>query len=303
MFNSYDDAKQFFDFINSQHNNMKFTFEGEVNNKLPFLDVCVDRVDNSICTSVYRKKTFTGLGMNFFSNIFYNYKLAAIKTLIHRAYHISSSYTNFNAEIEILRTYFTNNLFLLSTFNKLVCEFLNNIYSPKPLLQAPARDNVYIGLPYIGQQTMNCKRELTELLSQFYPQIKPCFYYKNNFTIGSFLKQSNDTPISLRSSVVYKYSCDCCPQFYIGSTKLQLFIRGSQHFGVSHRTNRQIANPENSAIGSHPFTCEHILSHDNFTILDYSRNTNSLRILESMYIHRQRPPLNDMQSATRLYFM
>ena len=35
----------------------------------------------------------------------------------------------------------------------------------------------------------------------------------------------------VRSSVVYKYTCDCCQQFYIGSTALQLFRRCAQRRG------------------------------------------------------------------------
>ena len=39
LFNNDNDASQFFDFINSQHTNIKFTMEKEENHKLPFLDV------------------------------------------------------------------------------------------------------------------------------------------------------------------------------------------------------------------------------------------------------------------------
>ena len=41
--------------------------EKEAYHKLPFLDVLVDNnVPNSLLTSVYRKKTFTGLLTNYF---------------------------------------------------------------------------------------------------------------------------------------------------------------------------------------------------------------------------------------------
>ena len=48
---------------------MKFTKELEENNMNSFLDVLVKRTSTAFETSVYRKKTFTGLGTSFFSFI------------------------------------------------------------------------------------------------------------------------------------------------------------------------------------------------------------------------------------------
>ena len=48
--------------IKSKHNSMKI----ETNNKLSFLDCTVTRLNNDFKTSVYRKYTFTGLGISYF---------------------------------------------------------------------------------------------------------------------------------------------------------------------------------------------------------------------------------------------
>ena len=42
----------FFRYLNSQHNNIKFTCENEVNGVLSFLDVKVSKTDNGIVTGV-----------------------------------------------------------------------------------------------------------------------------------------------------------------------------------------------------------------------------------------------------------
>ena len=59
-------SKLFLDYLNSKHNNIKFTVETESSNSLSFLDVNISRSNNKFTTSVYRKPTFPGLGISFF---------------------------------------------------------------------------------------------------------------------------------------------------------------------------------------------------------------------------------------------
>ena len=58
LFNSEQDADEFFKFLNAQHPNIKFTFEKEKDGKLAFLDVLISKTDQDLCTSVYRKMTY-----------------------------------------------------------------------------------------------------------------------------------------------------------------------------------------------------------------------------------------------------
>ena len=58
LFNNEHEALLFFEFLNSQHNNIRFTMEKETNNTLAFLDVFISNKDpTNLITSVYRKKT------------------------------------------------------------------------------------------------------------------------------------------------------------------------------------------------------------------------------------------------------
>ena len=62
LFRNKDTAIKFLHYLNSRHENIQFTIEFEHNQEIPFLDVSVKRHDNnSFSTSIYRKKTFTGL--------------------------------------------------------------------------------------------------------------------------------------------------------------------------------------------------------------------------------------------------
>ena len=73
----------------------------------------------------------------------------------------------------------------------------------------------------------------------------------------------------------------------------------SEHQGKSYRTGNAIQNP-NSSIFDHKFSCDTQINTNDFSILDYSSSEFRLRILESLYIHKEKPKLNDMQSAMPL---
>ena len=55
-----DQCISFLDALNSMHSALKFTFEKEENDQLPFLDVLVEKSKEGFLTSVFRKPTFTG---------------------------------------------------------------------------------------------------------------------------------------------------------------------------------------------------------------------------------------------------
>ena len=86
----------FFEYLNNQHQNIKFTSEIESNCELPFLDVLVRRENNKFTTLVYRKPTFTDLGLNFLSFTPVLFKTNCIKTLLNRAYETCSTYFSLN---------------------------------------------------------------------------------------------------------------------------------------------------------------------------------------------------------------
>ena len=63
-----DAAERFLEYINELHPNIKYTIEHEQDNQLPFLDILIKRTEQGFTTNVYRKKTFTGQGTNYYSS-------------------------------------------------------------------------------------------------------------------------------------------------------------------------------------------------------------------------------------------
>ena len=69
LLRSPDHLEKFKDYINSKQKNIRFTWEKEHNNSMPFLDVLITRTSNGFNTSVYHKPIFSGVYSNFNSFI------------------------------------------------------------------------------------------------------------------------------------------------------------------------------------------------------------------------------------------
>ena len=96
-------------YLSSKHPNIRFTYEEENKNVLPFLDVNVYRDANKFSSTVHRKDTFSGVYTNFDSFMPDTYQRGLISTLLYRAYAISSSYGSLHEEVENLKKIFAKN--------------------------------------------------------------------------------------------------------------------------------------------------------------------------------------------------
>ena len=284
--------------MNKQHSNIKFTNEIESNSKLSFLDVSVDRVNNSFETSISRKNTFTGLGMRYDSFVPHNYKINIISCLVNRAFKICSRLCSFEEEIKFLKEYFCQNKFPLNIVNNVINSTLKKLYNSNNPVPTVQLKSIYFCLPFIGFHSQALKRNLKKILSEFFPQINLRFINLTQNRISDYFKFKDILPLSLSSSVIYQYTCGQCSESYIGETRKALKVRISQHKGRSFRTNN-LLNVPNSTIFDHYINYNHIISDDNFKILDRCREFD-LKILESIYISEIKPSLNSNSGCFEL---
>ena len=110
MFQTEKNAENFFEFLNCQHQNIKFTLEKENNKFLSFLDILIKNEENRFSASVYWKKTSIGLFTQFNSFTPMSYKIGLVRCLIHRAFKISSSYIIFHNELEKVKILLQKNM-------------------------------------------------------------------------------------------------------------------------------------------------------------------------------------------------
>ena len=157
---------------------------------------------------------------------------------------------------------------------------------------------IYFESSYFGSPMNLMQRKLKHLFKTFFPHLKLIFISRSQCTIGSYFRFKDKLPISFASSVIYKYSCSHCPATYIGETRKQFEVRICQHKGLSFRTGKPLSEI-NSKIYDHFFEHSHQINSDNFSILSHSKQ-HETKILESIFLHSERPTLNDRNSSYQL---
>ena len=286
LFNTEQDALSFFSYINSQHPNIKFTMEREENQKLPFLDVLLDNHSNQgIITSVFHKKTYTGLLTNYCSFVPFSYKLGLVRTLVDRIFKINNTWAGFHLDVNNLTKTLRKNSFPSSVIENVVRKFLNNHFTPDSSQSGARKDNcLYFKLPYIGPFSIITQRRIRKLVNTLCSDLEIKLVF-TPFKIKSWFGAKDPIPAGLRSRVIYKFSCAGCSACYIGET--------NRHFAT--RIREHLASDKNSHIFKHlrgSENCRSLCSEDCFKILDSAPTSFQLKIKEAMHILWEQPSLN-----------
>ena len=143
----------------------------------------ISRLNNKLSSSIFRKKTFTGLGTSYFSSVPFIFKLNAIKTLLHRAYHLSSHTNSFTLELDFLRNFFKTNGYPSGLIENVFRKFLNSVFSPPAPVSLVKKEEIFIQLPFIGPCSYEITKYLKRILPFYFPQIDFKFALKNDFKL------------------------------------------------------------------------------------------------------------------------
>jgi len=169
LFKHPSHVQLFLSYLNDQHHNIKFTCEIEKENQLSFLDTLITKENGRLYTTVYRKPTFTGLGMHYLSYTPQKYKINSISTLINRAYNICTTWPSFHMEMKFLSNYFETNGYPSNMFQKTLRLFLNDKFCQPLKLTSVPKQTKYIKLPYLGRLSYSVRNQLRELLKYSFP--------------------------------------------------------------------------------------------------------------------------------------
>ena len=287
MFDSKDDANEFLSFLNSRHDSIKFTLEFEEDNKILFFNVLLKRCpDNTFSTSVYRKKTFTGLYTKWDSFTPRKCKINLIHTLTYRCFRIFSSPSLLQAAIKDLRKLLLQNGYPqgVITFNINDVLNKNKNKSNNPVQVTVPKKDILIVLPYLGLHSNQVPKRLKSCVYNFYSFVN----------LKSYSKTQTASTRSQRSKVVYKAVCWNCDEFYICKTKRRLHDRKTEHFKALAKSDHS------SAIADHVQTIGHDIKWDHFDILASGKTDFHCKIKETLFIQKLKPSLNVNISSGKL---
>ena len=295
VFEDESQIKPFFDYLNQLHKNLTFTAELGAKT-LPFLNVEIEINANDFNSWVYRKKTHTGVFLNFSATVPDSWKTGLVMCLLHQAksisHSIASSDVYFRSEISKLKEMFYLNGYPKSYFDKALKRFLDK----QNMDVLPTNDEntediktVNLTIPYLGEASNKFAKQMVHLFKSTYNvKLLPVF---TSTKIGDYFSLKSRTPFPHTSNVVYQFQClrdaGCS---YIGESKRHLISRVNEHLSL-HKPNGS-----QSQIKSHIYGCptcsKQFLSVENFKILKKCKTNYEVIIHEALSIKKLRPKLN-----------
>ena len=123
-------ADNFVDILNQCHSFIKFTMETESNSMLPFLGTQLLNKHTRVETKVYVKPTNTGLLLHYKSHVDDRHKRGLLKTMLDRAYRLSSNWHYFSEECDRLKLVFSR----LKYPDNLVNSTISGLLPPEHLI-------------------------------------------------------------------------------------------------------------------------------------------------------------------------
>ena len=309
LLRSHEHVTRLATYLSSKHVNINFTFEVEINNTLPFLDVNVYRDIERFTTTVHRKDTFSGVYTHFKAFLPDTYKRGLLSTLLYRAYMINSSYQSLHKEIEKLKGIFKRNAYPDSFIEKCVYRFFNKIFDKKsPSKPMDPKKEVMLVLPFLGSNSWLVKNELSRTFRNILPDCKLKLIFKTSNRLSSFFSFKDRLPSTLDSGVIYKYLCSNCNVSYVGCTKRFWEKRLEEHTHISALTGgplsgetRQIYPPLQHVKQAKCTSSSPLVTRENFEIIGRDSNNYLLQVKESLFIYKYKPNLNGNKTSVPLY--
>ena len=198
---------------------------------------------------------------NFAISLFTNYlcftpfsnKNVFVRTLLHRAFMISSSWFLFHEEIVKIKHYLEKNSYPLGFVDKQIKFFLENKINEKRVtFNATKNAARYYKLPYIGHISTDVKRKINRFC-KFYCKSLNIEVVLTPFKVADMFNVKDPISKSLKSFVVYKFVCPCCNPCYIGETTHHLSTRVKEHLEtdkISHIFSHLVNNETFKALST-----------------------------------------------------
>ena len=282
---------------------LNFTIEKSVDNKLPFLNVLVERTGNTVKSSVFRKPTDVGRCLNALSECPERYKVSVVKGFLFRAKTLCSDRTAFLSEINRSKQILVNNGYSNQMIDTEIKKFLRRDSAEVPSPTGSVHKVFYMNFmnPKYQKNEAAIRRIIKDNVRTVNPndRLQLILYYKSTKTRDLIVKNNLSPKLRelARTNLIYDFTCtiDGCKHLplrqvrYSGLTTCTLSRRLSFHL-----QNGAIKKHFESAHGRVP-TREEIVSMTKARY--YERDVRRLEILEALIIRLEDPEVNKQDTG------
>ncbi|XP_022788722.1 uncharacterized protein LOC111328527 [Stylophora pistillata] len=285
-------AEMFLATLNESHPSVSFTMELAVNGKLSFLGTEIMQRNCRLETKVYKKPSDTDLLLHYQSHVDVRYKQSLLKTMVNRAFKLSSKWQFFHQECERLTETFSRLKYPTQLLHSTINDFITKKVSGDPGINQTSDEKktpVRIILPFKDQTSANSvRRQLGDLSRKIGTDISPVY---TNRKIGYELKPTEKKPnIINQQRVVYYFKCGLCDADYVGYTCRHLYQRAEEH----KASQSSIGNHIKERHGHTPSDLHH-----SFKILKKCKSKLDCLIYEMLFIKEIKPSLNKQSDSMR----
>lgn len=282
-----EEVQPFLELINSQYESIKFTVEFEQNNRLPFLDLLLTRSKHHIDINVYRKFTTTKRYITSDSYCSFNTKMASFRSMVNRMCNLPLSTENFMKELEYIKE--------TADINGYSIQIIDNMVEKQMKKQRREGQSTMFGKNNgdIKRISFTFAPPLTNALKPVFKKHKLEMAFANNNKLLHKLGSVKDNTPELQKSGCYRIDCDeeNCNKIYIGQTRRNISTRFKEH-NAHIKYNRS----EKSAVAAHVLENQHF-NIKNVKLIKHIQNTASLDAWESLYIHRNKENIMNIDTA------
>ena len=236
-------------------------------------------------TSIYRKKTFSGLYTKRDSFTPCKFKVNLIRILTYRCPRICCSPTLLQFALSDLRKLILQNGHLQEIIKYNIYDVLkeNRNKLKSPVFTVPNKYLIIL-LPCLGLESNQICKRLKSRVSKFYPTVNLTVLSLN--TSRMFFPYKDRLNRSQRSKVVYRASCWDCDDSYIGKTKRRVQDRETEKFKALGKQEHT------SAIADHIKATGHNIQGDDFQILASGKTDYHCKVKETLSIQKLNPTTN-----------
>ena len=256
----------FYNNLNNLHPTIKFKYEWENNDELPFLDVTVHKNYGNPLFSVFRKPTNSCSYIHSFSLHSKNVKKSVISSMFLRAYRLCSPQYLDN-EIDTIKTTFLNLRYDMTFIEHAHKKARKTYYSIDNLRDFNVKDKKIVCVPYSNKlEHLQSNLQKTEYRIVFkYPNSSHRLLIRNK-------------PLNENDACVYRIPCKDCNKVYWGETGRSLTTRLKEH-------KRDVKNSNvSNALFNHKVESDHRIDWDGAKPVYKCKSYIKRRLVESSLI-------------------